>query len=137
MQPPPPSRARSLTSPVPCPPARQLSLSLSQKRNGRIKAEEKLARQIHRKDVAESVRRRAEEGMDSEVFRAGYDSVVAASKLVLEKATMELRKPKSDMREDRRAMCWTCGRVYCECPEEISVAYNKAIKLDENGEPIM
>ena len=98
----------------------------------RVQAEQKRARHLHREQTKASIRKRAAAGFDSQVLRLGYDQVVMATQEVLKRATLELRKPKSDLREDKRAMCWNCGRVFCECPEEISVAYTRVVNSDED-----
>ena len=96
-------------------------------RNARIEKEHSEAQRIYRLNDNTKKANRAEAGHDSRVMRAGFDKVVEASKGALKEGTFELRRPKVDMRVDRRAMCWECGLVFCTCPENISIAYQHAV----------
>jgi stress-induced morphogen len=73
-------------------------------------------------------------GVDNKMLRQTYANVIGGSQKVLKEYTYELRRPKSDLREDRREMCWHCGLVYCTCPEEISNTYQHAVMLEEEEE---
>jgi stress-induced morphogen len=73
-------------------------------------------------------------GVDNEMLRQTYANVIGGSQRVLKEYTYELRRPKSDLREDRRQMCWHCGLVYCTCPEEISNTYQHAVMPEEEEE---
>merc|ERR1711865_1220456 len=107
------------------------TLSFS-KRNTRIEDEAKNAARIHKRYNRHKKGDVQKNGQGNVVLRAGFDEVIASAERVLEDGTMELRRPKSDMREDRRQMCWQCGKIYCVCPPDSTVAYIHApIEEDE------
>ncbi|OQR82903.1 carbon catabolite repressor protein [Achlya hypogyna] len=44
---------------------------------------------------------------------ATYDAVVAATRALVDEASLAMRLPKRDVREE--GMCWECGHVVCTC----------------------
>ena len=83
------------------------------KRNTRIEEEKKKAARILHSHARKKVHEVRKHGQENLVLRAGFDEVIAASEKVLKAGTMELRRPKSDFREDKKNVCWQCGKVYC------------------------
>ncbi len=61
-----------------------------------------------------------------------FDSVISGTKDILREGTYDMRHTKNDMREDPRAMCGICGKVYCTCEEETDT-YHKARKKKKGG----
>lgn len=48
-------------------------------------------------------------------IRSMYDSIVSKTKTIVNDLTHGVRVTKSDIRADRKAMCWECGAIYCTC----------------------
>jgi hypothetical protein len=71
-------------------------------------------------------------GQNNAVIRQVFDSVISGTKEALLEGTYELRHPKHDIREDPRAMCGICGKVYCICEEDTDT-YHKAQKKRKGG----
>jgi len=103
-------------------------MSVSYKKNLRRKRHERQMKQNILRSQSEA--RYADvikNGQNNEVLRKVFDSVVAGTKEVLREGTYEMRHPKNDLREDPRAMCGVCGKVYCVCEGDTDT-YHKAQK---------
>ena len=76
-------------------------------------------------------RKRAKEankkGYKNDAVAKTFDSVVSGTLDVIKSSTMSMRRPCHDLREDPKALCGDCGKVFCECPE--SQCYNAVNKL--------
>merc|ERR1712028_20471 len=104
------------------------------KRDTRIADEKRNAKRIHKEWAKRKNVEVRTNGQENKEIRHGFDQVIAASERVLKEGTMELRRPKSDLREDRRAMCWQCEKVYCVCPMDHSITYLHAPVDDEEDD---
>jgi hypothetical protein len=45
-----------------------------------------------------------------------------------------LRHPVNDLREDPRAVCRECGKVFCHCKGSVCYSAVKKMDMDEDGE---
>jgi hypothetical protein len=81
-------------------------------------------------------RRRAKEvnqrGYKSRPLADTFDAVVSSTLDVIKSATYTMRRPAEDLREDRKAVCWMCGKVFCHCPG--SDCYNAVKDLEEGDD---
>lgn len=71
-------------------------------------------------------RRRVKElnvkGYRNEAVTEAFDSVVSTTLDVIKGATHSMRRSHADLREDPKAVCFKCGKVFCLCPD--SQCYN-------------
>lgn len=88
------------------------------KRHDHKKAEkDKMKRTVRerRKEQAEAVEKL---GIKNEAIRHTFDAVISGTLDILKGGTMDGRHDKHDFRQDEKAMCRICGRVYCECDQD-------------------
>ncbi|GMH80973.1 hypothetical protein TL16_g08778 [Triparma laevis f. inornata] len=88
------------------------------KRHDHKKAEkDKMKRTVRerRKEQADAVEKL---GIKNEAIRHTFDAVISGTLDILKGGTMDGRHDKHDFREDEKAMCRICGRVYCECDQD-------------------
>ena len=56
-------------------------------------------------------------GEGNEKIRHTFDSVVSSTLDLIKQNTLNLRSEVADLREDEKAMCRICGKVFCECDQ--------------------
>jgi len=47
-----------------------------------------------------------------------FDAVVGGTLDIIKNGTLNMRNDRHDLREDPRAMCRTCGKVFCVCDQD-------------------
>jgi hypothetical protein len=56
-------------------------------------------------------------GLGNESIRQHFDAVISGTLDIIKNGSMDGRTQRGDLREDPRAMCRTCGKIYCVCDQ--------------------
>jgi hypothetical protein len=67
---------------------------------------------------------------------AAFDNIVQATHHMMHEISLPMRMPKTDIRENRMVMCWTCGHVQCTCAMNQKTAA-ESLMHEERGQPVL
>ena len=82
----------------------------------------KVEKDAGKRKMREERAKRAEEvsktGLGNASIRMHFDAVVGGTLDIIKNGTLNMRNDRHDLREDPRAMCRTCGKVFCVCDQD-------------------
>jgi len=90
------------------------------KKHDMKKSEKDSVKRRLRERAKKKIEQIRKQGEGNEKIRHTFDSVVSSSLDLLKQSTLNMRSQVTDLREDPKAMCRVCGRVYCECDQSVA-----------------
>jgi len=88
------------------------------KRHDYRKVEKDAGKRKMREERKERADKVLKQGLGNDIIRLHFDAVISGTLDIIKNGTMDMRTERGDLREDPRAMCMVCGKVYCTCDQE-------------------